>query len=195
MIGLRRLDSIQQCIRDVLQRGVPGDFLEAGVWRGGAAIFMRAILKVYGDTSRRVWAADSFQGLPKPDPRYPLDAGNTLWTLPQLAVSLEVVKANFERYGLLDDQVRFLVGWFHDTLPVAPIDRLSVLRVDGDLYSSTMDALAALYPKVSIGGYVIVDDYGIAALGCQRAVDDYRAREGITEPLQRVETAAFWQRH
>lgn len=195
MIGLRRLDDLHDCIRDVLQRGVPGDFIETGVWRGGATIFMRAALEAYGDTTRRVWVADSFQGLPQPDPRYPADSGNTLWNDSRLAASVDEVKANFARYGLLDDRVRFLVGWFRDTLPSAPIDRLAILRLDGDLYESTMDGLRSLYPKLSVGGYIIIDDYQVEALGCRQAVDEFRAEHGITDPIQVIDWAGvFWQR-
>lgn len=195
MIGLRRLDNLHDCIRDVLQRGVPGDFIETGVWRGGATIFMRAALEAYGDTTRRVWVADSFKGLPPPDPRYPADSGNTLWNDSRLAASVDQVKANFACYGLLDDRVHFLVGWFRDTLPGAPIDELSILRLDGDLYESTMDALRSLYPKLSVGGYIIVDDYRVEALGCRQAVDEFRAEHEITEPIQVIDWAGvFWQR-
>lgn len=195
MIGLRRLDNLQYCVTDVLRRRVPGDLIETGVWRGGATIFMRAVLKVYGDTERIVWVADSFQGLPKPDPaRYPVDAADRHWTQARLAVSLEEVKANFARYGLLDAQVRFLVGWFRDTLPNAPIDKLAVLRLDGDMYESTMDALRSLYPRLSIGGYVIIDDYG-AVPACKAAVEDFRTEHGIGEKLERIDwTGVFWQR-
>jgi O-methyltransferase len=195
MIGLRRLDNLQSCIVDVLRRGVPGDLIETGVWRGGATIFMRAVLKAYGDTQRIVWVADSFQGLPKPDlQRYSQDAGDKHWTYQELAISLDEVKSNFVRYGLLDDQVRFLVGWFRDTLPTAPIERLAVLRLDGDMYESTMDALRALYPKLSPGGYVIVDDYG-AVPGCKAAVEAFRAEHGITDPIEPIDwTGVFWRR-
>jgi O-methyltransferase len=195
MIGIHRLNNIQECVTDILRRGVPGDFIETGVWRGGAVIFMRAILKAYQDTDRVVWAADSFQGLPQPDPdRYPADAGDTLWMYKHLAVSEEQVRANFARYGLLDDQVRFLVGWFRDTLPTAPIERLALMRLDGDMYESTMDALRHLYPKLSIGGYVIVDDFD-AVPGCPLAIHDFRAEHGISEPLQRIDRlSVFWQR-
>ena len=195
MIGLKRLDNLQYCVTEALRRGVPGDLIETGVWRGGATIFMRAILKVDGDTGRVVWVADSFRGLPKPDPdRFPADAGDRHWTQPELAVSLDGVKTNFALYGLLDNQVRFLVGWFRDTLPTAPIDRLAVLRLDGDMYESTMDALQSLYPKLSRGGYVIVDDYGAVA-GCRAAVEDFRAEHGITEEVERIDwTGIFWRR-
>jgi hypothetical protein len=195
MIGLKRLDNIQYCIEDVLRRGVQGDLIETGVWRGGATIFMRAVLKVYGVTDRRVWVADSFAGLPPPDPhKYPADAGLNFHTCPILAVSLEQVKANFERYGLLDAQVVFLKGWFRDTLPACPVQRLAVLRLDGDLYESTTDALVHLYPKLSVGGYVIVDDYGLIP-ACRQAVHDFRGRHRILEPIQPIDGAGiFWQR-
>ena len=195
MIGLRRLDNIEYCIRDVLKQRVPGDVIEAGAWRGGATIFMRAVLKAYGDNERKVWVADSFEGLPKPDAvAYPEDAGANYYTYSALAVSLDEVKHNFARYNLLDDQVRFLKGWFKDTLPTAPIDHLAVLRVDGDLYESTMEALRFLYPKVSAGGYIIDDDYG--ALGiAKKAVDDFRAAQGITSELKVIDwTGVYWQK-
>jgi O-methyltransferase len=194
MIGLKRLNNLEACIIDVIRRGIPGDLIETGVWRGGASIFMRAVLKAYRDPERLVWLADSFQGLPKPDARkYPADARDTLWKVATLAVSVEEVKENFRRYSLLDGQVRFLVGWFRDVLPEAPIKRLAVLRLDGDMYESTMDALTHLYPKLSLGGYVIIDDYALA--NCRAAVEDFRARHGITEPLQPIDQIAkFWQR-
>jgi O-methyltransferase len=195
MIGTRRLDNLDHCVRDVLQRGVPGDLIETGVWRGGATILMRAVLKVYGDTERSVWVADSFQGLPPPDAeRYPADSGDQHWTFDALAVSIDEVRRNFERYGLLDDQVRFLPGWFRDTLPSAPISSLAVLRLDGDMYESTMVALAALYPKVSVGGYVIVDDYG-AVPSCRAATHDFLDQHGVRADLQSIDwTGVYWQR-
>jgi O-methyltransferase len=195
MIGLKRLDNLQHCVADVLRRQVPGDLIETGVWRGGATILMRAALAAYGDAERLVWVADSFQGLPRPDPRrWPAEAGDEHWSREQLAVPLEEVRANFARYGLLDDRVRFLAGWFKDTLPAAPIERLAVLRLDGDMYGSTMEALQALYPRLSPGGYVIVDDYG-AVPQCREAVTDFRAANGIVDPVEWVDwTGVYWRR-
>lgn len=194
MIGTARLDNLRACVVDVLRDGVPGDLIETGVWRGGASIFMRAVLKAYAVTDRTVWLADSFRGLPKPDPRYPADAKDELWKASVLAVSLDEVKANFARYDLLDDQVRFLVGWFSETLHSAPIERLAVLRLDGDLYESTMDALTALYPRLSVGGFVIVDDYGAMA-SCKAAIDDFRAEQGIDDRIERIDwTGVYWRR-
>jgi O-methyltransferase len=191
------MQNLQECIIDVLQRGVPGDLVETGVWRGGATIFMRGVLKAYGETERIVWVADSFEGLPKPTPElYPADAEDKFYLASRvLAVSLEEVQSNFARYGLLDDQVRFLKGWFKDTLPTAPIERLALLRLDGDMYESTIIALRSLYPKLSLGGYVIVDDYEPGLPGCVRAVADFRAEQGITEKMELTgRSGAYWQR-
>ena len=194
MIGVRRMDNLRDCAERVIADGIPGDFIETGVWRGGAAIFMRAILKAHDIADRSVWLADSFEGLPRPNvDRYPADRGLDLYRFKELAVSLEEVKANFARYGLLDDQVHFLRGWFRDTLPQAPIEGLSILRMDGDLYESTMDALTSLYPKLSVGGYAIVDDFHIPA--CARAVADYRARHGIAEAIRDIDGGGvYWRR-
>lgn len=195
MIGIQRMENLRFCVEDVIQRGVPGDLIETGVWRGGACIFMRGILKAYGTTDRNIWVADSFAGLPPPNAeKYPADEGDTHHTLAPLVVSLEQVQSHFEKYGLLDDHVRFLKGWFKDTLPSAPFERLAVARLDGDMYESTMDALNALYQKLSPGGYLIVDDYGTVP-ACAQAVDDYRRQHHITDAIKVIDWGGvFWQR-
>lgn len=194
MIGVDRLANVRELATRALDADIPGDLVETGVWRGGAAIMMRAVLAARGVTDRRVWVADSFQGLPKPDAeRYPLDAGDEHWRRPELAVSRAEVAANFARYGLLDDQVRFLEGWFADTLPTAPIDAIALLRADGDMYGSTMDTLTSLYDRVSPGGFVIIDDYG-AIKACKAAVEDFRRDRGIDAPIHPVDwTGVWWQ--
>ena len=195
MIGMRRMDNLQFCFEDVLNKDVPGDLIETGVWRGGSTIFMRGILKAYGVKDRRVWVADSFQGLPPPDAeKNPADRCSIHHKILQLVVSLDEVKANFERFDLLDDQVCFLAGWFKDTLPKAPIKKLAVARLDGDMYGSTMDALTSLYPKLASGGYLIVDDYG-SVPACRQAVQDYRKAYGISESIMAIDRdGVFWQR-
>jgi hypothetical protein len=193
MIGSARLRNLRVLSEQVLSERVPGDLIEAGVWRGGACILMRGVLAAYGVKDRKIWVADSFAGLPPPDESCPADAGDLHSTYDQLRVSLENVKENFAHYRLLDEQVQFLKGWFKDTLPVAPIERLAILRLDGDMYSSTIQTLDALYRKVSPGGFVIVDDYILT--GCRQAVDDYRLQHDIREPLQEVDGAAvFWRK-
>jgi hypothetical protein len=195
MVGLRRLDNIQMCMDQVLADRIPGDFIETGVWRGGVCIFMRAVLEAYGCADRVVWVADSFQGVPDTtDESHPLDQELALHRANDvLAVPMQVVQENFRRYGLLDGQVKFISGWFKDSLPETPIDRLAVLRLDGDLYESTMDALEKLYPKLSTGGFVIVDDYVIP--GCRDAVRDFREKHGVEDPIQTIDwTGVYWRR-
>ena len=191
MVGTKQLDNMQFCITDVLRRDVPGDVIEAGAWRGGMTIFMCAVLKTYGDTEKCVWVADSFEGLPNSDPEL---NRSVFWPAGAMAVSLEEVRENFARYGLLDEKVRFLKGFFSATLPVAPISKLSVLRSDADLYESTMDVLNNLYPKLSVGGYAIFDDY-FSLPDCKRAIDDYRKAHRITEEIKRIDSQAiYWLR-
>ncbi len=202
MLPLVRLANLQECVVDVLRRQVPGDLIETGVWRGGATIFMRAVLKAYGVTDRKVWVADSFEGLPEPDPkRFPIESKAHRDPLMQefyknFAASLPDVKRNFAAYGLLDNQVEFLQGWFKDSLPPAPIAKLAVMRLDGDYYESTMDALTNLYDKLSVGGFVIIDDYGEDAwTNCRLAVNTFRTERGITDPMTRVDSKCYyWQR-
>jgi O-methyltransferase len=195
MVGIPRLDNLRHCVETALVDGVQGDFIETGVWRGGASIFLRGILKAYGVTDRIVWVADSFEGLPPPDlAKYPKEAKSELHLVQDLAVSLEQVRENFARYDLLDDQVRFLKGWFRDTLPNAPVEALAVMRLDGDLYESTMDGLAALWPKLSPGGFAIIDDFH-SVPACGEAVNDYRRANGIATPMEKIQGGGvFWRK-
>lgn len=194
MIGRQRLEHLEWCVTTVLNEGVAGDLMECGVWRGGACMLMKALLDLHGVRDRNVWLADSFAGLPPPavpeDQDMDLSAGH----FPSLAVSKERVERSFAEFGLLDARVRFLEGFFADTLAGCAAGNLAVLRLDGDLYSSTMQALEALYDRVSPGGFIIIDDYG--GLGqCSQAVDTFRSGRGITTPITMIDwTGAFWRK-
>ena len=212
MIGMRRLDNIQALVTDILDTQTPGDLIETGVWRGGSTIFMRGLLKAHGVTDRTVWVADSFQGFPAPNQE---GVSSRTYSSPELTsfrdgslpsewqvildhvmqrTSYEEVREHFARYGLLDEHVQFLRGWFRDTLPAAPITNLALLRLDGDLYDSTYDALQALYPKLSVGGYTIVDDYG-TFVECRQAVHDYLEAINTEVSIQHIDDeAVFWQK-
>ncbi len=196
MGGREKLENVRQLMADVLEHGIPGDVIETGVWKGGMVVFMRGVLKAYRCSERKVWVADSFQGLPKPDPATHLKDAlfwYLMYPLGHLTIPQEYVEGLFTRYGLLDDQVRFLKGWFKDTLANADIAKLALARLDGDLYDSTYQALEVLYPKLSPGGYLIIDDYGVPC-GCQMAVDDYRAAHRIQEPMVEVASSAIYWR-
>jgi hypothetical protein len=247
MIGLKRLENIEQCVARVLEDNVPGDLIETGSCKGGAVIYMRALLKARGVRDRIVYACDTFARGPPPaagngglvhalvsaviyglasipslawkrallrfvmrvNSDFPADENpddDELHALiflmknmflksarPGVTKGLEAVKSNFARYGLLDDQIQFLQGWFSETIPQAPIASLSVLRLDGDTYPSTMDGLELCFPKLSVGGFVIVDDYHSLA-SCKRAVDDYRERHGIDEEIVRIDgLSVYWR--
>lgn len=191
MIGIKRLDNLQECIEQVIIDDIPGDLIETGVWRGGACIFMRAVLRTYEIGNRIVWVADSFEGFPDPL----RDEDKALASQVEqkhLAVTMEEVVRNFAAYDLLDEQVRFLKGWFRKTLP-GPVRQLSILRLDGDLYESTMDALMPLYPLLSPGGFCIIDDWNVPM--CRNAVADYRAQHVVTEPIEDIDGhSVYWRK-
>lgn len=191
MIGLRALNNIEYCINDINKNKIEGDFIEAGVWRGGATIFMKALSDIFG-MNRTVFVADAFENI------FPVDSyTDECWHdsyFDPLSVSLDVVKNNFRKYNVLDDNVKFLKGWFKDTLDTPDIKKISLLRLDGDLYSSTMDTLNALYSKVEIGGYIIVDDYN-ALPQSKQAIDSYRKQHNITAEMFVVNWACvYWKK-
>lgn len=197
MVGLRRLDHLQDCVETVIQEGVEGNLIETGVWRGGASILMRATLAALDAEDREIWLADSFEGLPRSSPEeYPEDADTDVhYEFDFLAVSEEEVRSAFERYGMLDERVRFLRGFFSDSLPpLKGHHRWSLLRLDGDMYESTIVALESLYPDLSPGGFVVIDDYG-AIPQCRQAVADFRVANGIEEEIREIDwTGAYWRR-
>ena len=194
MVGRKRLDNIEFCLDQIRKDNIPGDLAETGVWRGGACIFMRGYLAAWEIIDRVVWVADSFEGLPVPSMLEDKGCDFSAAKMPVLAITLEEVQENFRRYNLLDNQVQFLKGWFCDTLTTAPIKQLAVLRLDGDLYESTMDAINALYHKVSPGGFIIVDDYGDFE-PCRKAITEFRKTHDITDPIEVIDwTGAFWRK-
>ncbi len=191
MVSPERMANVQELCERALDESIEGDFVECGVWRGGCSIMMAAVSSHFcGDNT--TWLCDSFEGLPRPTA--PQDADLNLWMFPELAVDEATVRGNFERFGVPLDRVRFLRGWFSDTLPGAPIDKIAVLRCDADMYQSTRDILDNLYSKVSPGGYVIIDDYNDIA-ACRAAVDEFRAENNDVAPLERIDwTAVYWRK-
>lgn len=195
MLPRKILENIEYCITECIKNKIEGDYIECGVWRGGAVIYANEVFKSL-NINRKIIVADSFKGLPKPNKeKYPVDAGDIHHTIPQLAVSLEEVKQNFLRFGDLNNII-FLEGWFKDTLPSCPTEKLCVLRMDGDMYESTMDILNNLYSKLSIGGFCIIDDYGHYT--CKSAVEDFRKLHNIDDeiiiidPRPGVYPSAYW---
>ena len=192
MVGHLRLDNVRMCVETIIKDRIAGDFVETGVWRGGTVIWMRALLKFHGVENREVWAADSFEGLPKPQHPEDMAPGEyDLSNVDSLAVSVEEVKRNFTKFSLLNGHVHFLKGWFKDTLPSAPIEKIALLRLDGDLYESTMDSLTSLYDRVTPGGFIIVDDYG-SWPPCKAAVDEFLTKNRITVELKKIDYSGVY---
>jgi len=193
MIGLERLNNIQSCFENVLNEGIEGSLIETGVWRGGATIFMAGLVKSYNQ-NRKVFVADSFSGLPMPNPDiYPVDKGDKHYTYHDLNVSFEEVYENFRSYDLIDENIIFLKGWFKDTLPTIKDEKFSIVRLDGDMYESTYQALENLYENLSIGGYLIVDDWLLN--GARQAVEDYRREKNINDEICYIHKySVFWKK-
>lgn len=182
-----QLDLIETAVLIVEENAVPGDFIEAGVWRGGAIILMRALLNAHGIAHRKVVAADSFAGIPKNQRAVndPVDLWRDRWV-----ASREEVTENIERFGLLDDRIVFVEGFFADTLRHLVGNKFALIRLDSDSYDSVEESLLYLYPMLSKGGVIIIDDWHLA--GCQAAVLNYRQRYGVNEEIKVQDGNAYW---
>lgn len=194
MIGATRLRHLRHLVERTIVEGIAGDYIETGVWRGGACILMKGVLTAYAVSDRRVYCADTFAGLPRPDSNVSADKRDRLHAFRELAVSEEIVRRNFAAYDLLDHQVVFLKGPFADTLPRLSNHRFALIRLDGDMYGSTMSALSNLYDRLSPSGFVIIDDYG-ALRSCAKAVHDFLDQRCLRVKIQPIdESCVWWQR-
>jgi O-methyltransferase len=194
MLSAERLRNVRELTELTLKENIPGNFIETGVWRGGACILMRAMLAAYDVTDRKVFCADSFEGLPKPNAeKYRADRRDRLFAFSELAVSEDQVRKNFARYDLLDDQVVFLKGWFKDTLPKLGGEKFALIRLDGDMYESTMDALTNLYDRLADRGFVIIDDYG-GLKNCRQAVHDFLDARALKPEIKKIDDTGVWWR-
>jgi hypothetical protein len=191
MIHLPNLNNIQELFKYIYDNNIKGDLLEAGVWKGGATIFMTALNKYY-NTNKKIYACDSYEGLPKKS-NYIEDniVNGSDWQT--YAVSLDEVKDNFKKYNLLDDNVIFVKGFFEESLKNINIEDISILRLDGDMYTSTISCLDELYDKVVKGGVIIIDDYGWEIAGAGKATDDFRKKRNInTKMIFSYGSCWFW---
>lgn len=187
MVGL---DNVEECLLNIYRDGVPGHVMDAGTLRGGMAILMRGVIKALNDESRHVYVADSFEGLPPPGDKDSI-MDHEVWykfkdEAPEYYLdckySLDDVQRNFGAYNLLDERVIFLKGWFHETLPQLNDEIFSLIRLDADWHDSCRAVLDNIYPRLAVGGYVIVDDYNLQ--GCRSAIDEYRREHAIKDELQ-----------
>lgn len=192
MVGKKRLNNIRKLLSECDSDGVLGDFVECGVWRGGASIYAAAVIAT-SFRKRDVWLCDSFQGLPNPTHKLDRMDPVHLWKDSDvLAVPLSEVQDNFKKLNLLGPNIHFVKGWFKDTLSELPCKRIAVLRADGDMYESTMQILG-LWRKVSPGGYVIIDDY-YDVQGCRKAVDSFFHLYPDLRPIRIDDASIYFQK-
>jgi Macrocin-O-methyltransferase (TylF) len=195
MVGLRRLDDLQARIEQLVADRIEGDLIEAGAWRGGASILMRATLDSLGD-DRELWVADSFQGFPQPESGTVDDTLETdVGAIDYFAPGLEAVKGYFERFGV-GELVRFVPGFFEQTMAGLGGRRWALIRLDADGYNATRLVLDTLYGGLARGGYVVIDDYFTPGLDvCRDAVDGFRSDHGIEDEITRIDwTGARWRK-
>lgn len=182
-MGRVRLDHLERCLDGVRRENVAGDFIECGTGRGGGAIFMRGYLEAHEIPGRTVWVADPFMDRPDPDAEPLLDVSR----------DVNVLREAYDRFNLLDDRVHLLEGPYNETLRDAPIEQIAIIRIGGGLAAKTGATLNRLYDRLSVGGFVLVDDY--ASPPCHEAVDTFRARHCIVDPIERIDGAGvFWRK-
>jgi len=220
MLSLSSLRSLQRMLDRADRDGVPGDVFEAGVWRGGAVIWLRAVIEAQ-DTDpstqhRRVWAADSFKGLPMRSyipAGFPGDEADSWFLKDAFHASEESVRSYLSLYGLLDNGVVFVRGFFNESLRSLSVGAtmgeagdgsshllgdIALLRIDCDMYESYMDVLYNLAGRVAPGGFIVADDYSLLP-DVRLAVDEFRAAHGISAPLrwatreQRPTDPVYWR--
>jgi O-methyltransferase len=187
--------ALYEAVEYVVRNNIPGDIAECGVWSGGSMLLAAHALKHFGDTTRRIYLYDTFSGMPKPD-----DIDVRWDGIPSLP-TWEHHRANGQKWGFggTQDHVRsvvlssgypedrfvFVEGMVEDTLPAIRPEAIAILRLDTDLYSSTLHELVHLYPVLSVGGILIIDDYG-AFVGAKVATDQYFAETGVPVFLSRI---------
>jgi O-methyltransferase len=199
MVPAESLIDLARLVRTVLMYNIPGDFVECGVWRGGASFLVADLLRQAGVQDRKVWLFDSFEGLPPPQE---IDGPEALayarstddpWYHDSCRASLENVQQTATELGL-SSYAQFIKGWFDQTLPVnrQRIGPIAVLRIDGDWYSSVHCCLDQLYDQVVDGGFVVLDDY-YAYDGCAIAVHEFLGERHLAHRIENVVGAEDYQ--
>jgi len=188
-IGKARQLCLLKAIQTVHEESITGSFVECGVWKCGAVGLMALADDSLGGT-RKVHGFDSFEGLPDPTEE---DGKSAIGWKGALKIHHSDAVDNLRKMGAA--RVSLHQGFFKDSLPLVKdqLGRISILRLDGDWYSSTMTILNELYDQVSPGGFIIVDDYGHWE-GCKKATDEFRKMRSIETRLQQTDYTEYWWR-
>ena len=197
MASRERLYAVFQAVQHINENKIPGDLVECGVWRGGASMVAALTQISQGDASRRIWLYDTFAGMTTPGVRdvhrWARKNAWHKWARSErdqynnwCHASLDEVKENLFSTEYPRDRIEFVKGDVRETLTSGGPDRIAVLRLDTDWYDSTKIELEALYPRLSRGGVLILDDYGVWS-GARQAVDEYFKQHDIKLLLQRTD--------
>ena len=197
MTSLERMYAMYKATEHVSKSHIPGDIVECGVWRGGSVMIAAILLKKLGDTSRSIYLYDTFTGMSKPGgvdaTRYDGAKALDMWKFHHVNgkvawcdASLEDVRRNVFDTGYPKNRFVFVEGKVEDTMPRTEPKRIALLRLDTDWYTSTYHELVHLYPRLSPGGVLIIDDYGHWE-GCRRAVDQYFRKQNTPILLHRID--------
>ena len=196
MTSWERLYALYKSVQYLVENKIPGDIVECGVWRGGSMKLSAHVLLALGVTDRNLFLYDTFEGMTEPDPEVDVDASGNKAANDWLEVQrrgvkwsyapLEEVRDVIAGSGYPMDKVVFVKGPVEDTIPATVPDRISLLRLDTDWYSSTKHEIEHLYPRLSTHGVLLLDDYGHYQ-GARRAIDEYFDRAGKRPFLTRID--------
>ena len=197
MTNAERIFSLIQSVRYVVKNNIPGDIVECGVWRGGSMMATAKTLLQLNNKEKQLYLFDTFEGMTKPEKidvsqsnliaseefnNTKVDSDSSTWC----RASLEDVKSNLFSIGYDKEKIHFIKGKVENTLPSDEIKTISILRLDTDWYKSTKHELIHLFPKISKGGVLIIDDYGFWQ-GAKKAVDEYISENNIQILLNRID--------
>lgn len=197
MTSPERLFSLYQAVQYVINNNIPGDFVECGVWKGGSSMMIAYVLKDLGITNRTIWMYDTYEGMSEPDEHDTDYSGksaaiqleeadkqdpNSVWCYS----SLEEVKTNVSTIGYPMDNIRFIQGKVEESIPGSIPDKIALLRLDTDWYSSTMHELVHLYPLLESRGVLIIDDFGHWE-GAKKAVLEYFQKNSLYPLISRID--------
>jgi len=196
MTSIERLYAVHQAVGYVVANDIPGDLVECGVWRGGASMMAALTLRSLGVEDRRMYLYDTFAGMTEPeavDASYLGESARETWRRNErdgynawCYGSLDDVRENMGRTGYPTERIEYVEGPVEATIPATVPERIAILRLDTDWYSSTRHELEHLYPRLVEGGVLIIDDYGYW-VGARKAVDEYIAEKGLRILLARTD--------
>jgi len=196
MTSRNRMYALYKSVEYIVKNEIPGDIVECGVWKGGSAMLCAMTLAKLGEVDRKIYLYDTYEGMSEPtekdvssnnlkakDQWLESTQGNvTDWCL----ASLDEVKEAMHETGYPKEKLVFIKGKVEDTIPENIPDQVSILRLDTDWYESTYHEMKHLYPLLSRGGVLIIDDYGYWK-GAREAVDKYIEENNIKILLNRVD--------